>query len=193
MAYIRGLTVSEKGIFHLQIPSEQYKNPIVEKRQSENGLHNRISSTVETPVYQKVTNLYSVKSPCNDMLTKMKRQTNMGHYHYEMMNPTITKKPTGCRPWNLPQTNFKIHLNIWVIFSFKMWFHFLMSFTLSAIIFYETSQMQYIFGQHCGYWWPGALAFWVLMFWCFSTKVSVATVLSTHSSISRCYGSTHLP
>ena len=38
---------------------------------------------------------------------------------------------------------------------FKMWFYFLMLF---VIIFYETSQMQCIFGKHCGYWWSGALA-----------------------------------
>ena len=48
-------------------------------------------------------------------------------------------------------------LNDWVIF-FKMWFHFLMLFTLCAMILYETGPIQWLFSQHCGYWWPGALA-----------------------------------
>ena len=43
-------------------------------------------------------------------------------------------------------------------FFFKMWFHFLMLFTLCAIVLYETGPIQCMFSQHCGYWWPGALA-----------------------------------
>ena len=43
-------------------------------------------------------------------------------------------------------------------FFFKMWFHFLMLFTLCAIVLYETGPIQWMFSQHCGYWWPGALA-----------------------------------
>ena len=40
----------------------------------------------------------------------------------------------------------------------KMWFHFFMLFTLCAIVLYETGPIQWMFSQHCGYWWPGALA-----------------------------------
>ena len=33
-----------------------------------------------------------------------------------------------------------------------------MLFTLCAIVLYETGPIQWMFSQHCGYWWPGALA-----------------------------------
>ena len=33
-----------------------------------------------------------------------------------------------------------------------------MLFTLCAIFLYETGPIQWMFSQHCGYWWPGALA-----------------------------------
>ena len=49
-------------------------------------------------------------------------------------------------------------LNDWVIFFFKMWFHFLMLFTLCAIFSYEFGPIQWMFSQHCRYRWPGALA-----------------------------------
>ena len=53
-----------------------------------------------------------------------------------------------------------------------MLFYFLMVFTINVIPLYETGPMQLIFNQHCGY-------------WCFSTRASVATVLSMPSCISR--------
>ena len=40
-------------------------------------------------------------------------------------------------------------------FFFKIWFHFLMLFILCAIFLYETGPIQWMFSQHCGYWWPG--------------------------------------
>ena len=40
---------------------------------------------------------------------------------------------------------------------FLNWFYFLM-FTINAIFLSKTDPMQWIFGQHCGYWWLGALA-----------------------------------
>ena len=43
-------------------------------------------------------------------------------------------------------------------FFLKMWFHFLMLFTLCAIFLNETGPIQWMFSQHCGYWWPGASA-----------------------------------
>ena len=48
-------------------------------------------------------------------------------------------------------------LNDWVIF-FKVWFYFLMLFTINVILFYKIDRTQYLFGQHCGYWCSGALA-----------------------------------
>ena len=39
----------------------------------------------------------------------------------------------------------------------KIWFYFLMLLTINAKFLYEIS-IQWIFSQHCGYWWPGALA-----------------------------------
>ena len=44
--------------------------------------------------------------------------------------------------------------------------------SLICNILYETGPIQWMFSQHCGYWWPGALA--------------VATVLTTHPCVSRC-------
>ena len=40
----------------------------------------------------------------------------------------------------------------------KMWFHFLVLFTLCITFLYETGPIRWMFSQHCGYWWPGALA-----------------------------------
>ena len=34
----------------------------------------------------------------------------------------------------------------------------LMLYTINAISLYETGPIQWMFNQHCGYWWPGALA-----------------------------------
>ena len=62
-------------------------------------------------------------------------------------------------------------------FFFKMWFHFLMLFNLCAIFLYETGPIEWMFSQHCGYWWLGALA---------PGHWSVATVLTTHPCVSRC-------
>ena len=56
--------------------------------------------------------------------------------------------------------------------------------TRSHIIFWnENGPMQWIFYQHCGYWWPGA----------FSTRSSVATLLRTHPCVSSCLGLTFFP
>ena len=57
---------------------------------------------------------------------------------------------------------------------FKMWFHFLRLFTLCAIFLYETGPIEWMFSQHCGYWWPSSI------------RASVATVLTTHPCVSRC-------
>ena len=46
---------------------------------------------------------------------------------------------------------------IWLgLFFFKTWFNFLILFTLCVIVLYETGPIQWMFSQHCGYWWPGA-------------------------------------
>ena len=55
-----------------------------------------------------------------------------------------------------------------------MWSYFLMFFVISVMIWYETGPIQWICYKHRGYWWPGA----------FSTRASVATMLSTHPCIS---------
>ena len=60
-----------------------------------------------------------------------------------------------------------------------MWFHFLTLFTLCAIFLFETGPIQHVQ-------WMFSLALWMLMAWCFSTKASVATVLTMHPCISRC-------
>ena len=43
-------------------------------------------------------------------------------------------------------------------FFSKCDFIFLMLFTLCAIVLYKTGPIQWMFSQHCGDWWPGALA-----------------------------------
>ena len=45
----------------------------------------------------------------------------------------------------------------WNFFSFKMWFYFLKLYAIIVIFLFETSRIQWWF-NHCGYWWPGALA-----------------------------------
>ena len=44
-------------------------------------------------------------------------------------------------------------LNDWVIFCFKMWFYFLILFSISAIFLYENGSIQWMFSQHCGCYW----------------------------------------
>ena len=39
-----------------------------------------------------------------------------------------------------------------------MGFNFLTLFTINVILLRETWPIQWIYNQHCGYWWPGALA-----------------------------------
>ena len=46
-------------------------------------------------------------------------------------------------------------------------------YTISAIFLYETGPIQWM---------------WMLMAWCFSTRTSVATVLTTHPCVSQCWG-----
>ena len=65
-----------------------------------------------------------------------------------------------------------ISLNNQAIFI-KMRFHFLILFATTAIFLYETGPFQ---------WFQSAL--WVLMAWCFSTRASAATMLSTHPCVS---------
>ena len=43
-------------------------------------------------------------------------------------------------------------------FLFQIQFHFLMLFIMNMIFLSETGPIQWVFVQHCGYWWPGALA-----------------------------------
>ena len=50
-----------------------------------------------------------------------------------------------------------------------------MLFTISGIFLYKTGPIQWMFSQHCGCWWPGALA----------------TVLTTHPCVSRCLRVNH--
>ena len=59
----------------------------------------------------------------------------------------------------------------------KIWFYFLMLFTMNVISLYETvSLIQWIFLS----------VLWLLMPWCFSIRASVATVMNTHSCVSSC-------
>ena len=44
------------------------------------------------------------------------------------------------------------------LFFFQMLFYSLMMFTINVIPLYETGPTQWIFNQHCGYWWSGASA-----------------------------------
>ena len=43
-------------------------------------------------------------------------------------------------------------------FFFKMEFYFLILFPINVISLYKTGPIQWIYGQHSGYWWPRALA-----------------------------------
>ena len=53
-----------------------------------------------------------------------------------------------------------------------------MMFALNIIFLYETGPIQWIYtSEHCGCWWPDL---WI------NTRVSVATVLSTHPCVSSC-------
>ena len=47
-------------------------------------------------------------------------------------------------------------LNYWVLL-FKMWFYFLMLFTVNVIFLCEMGPIQLIYNQHGAYWWLGAL------------------------------------
>ena len=66
-------------------------------------------------------------------------------------------------------------LDDWVI-VFKILFYFLMLFMISTIFLYETGPIKRMFSQHCRYW----------LAWCFSTRASVATVLTMYPCASRC-------
>ena len=74
----------------------------------------------------------------------------------------------------------KIHIDYWSKFLYRFISptsiiygntNFLILFFTTAIFLYETNPKQWILSQHCGYWWPGALA--------------VATELHTYPCISR--------
>ena len=56
---------------------------------------------------------------------------------------------------------------------FQSLFYFLMLFTINVIFLHGISPIQWIFSQHCGYWWPGALTN--------NNSTSAATLLCTHA------------
>ena len=57
-------------------------------------------------------------------------------------------------------TVFFLTLNNWIMFFF-IWFYLLMLFTVNNTVFCETGRMQFIAGQHWGYWWHQYPECWV--------------------------------
>ena len=81
--------------------------------------------------------------------------------------------------WEMTQCDMIIILTpkqLGHFFFFKMQFYFLMLSNISVVIFiWNWSNTMNILS-----------ALWILMAWCFITRASVATVLTTHPGISRC-------